>query len=66
MKRNVITITKLDVQKMVDEIKNMKIKRCIWCKVAKDTVELHNIKCKTRNLLDVKVNKHVFRVSKSD
>jgi len=55
-------VTKKDVQKIIDEVRVMKIKRCIWCKVAKDTAELHNLKCKGRKLLGIVVKKHVFRV----
>lgn len=56
--------TKKDVEEIIKEVKTMKIKYCIWCGVAKDTAELHNIPCKkTRNLLGIKVNRHAFFVS---
>lgn len=60
-----ITIRKSDVQKILDEVRTMKIKYCVFCGVSKDTAELQNVICKTRNLLDVKVRKHTFRVKKT-
>lgn len=59
-----ITIKKSDIEKMIEDIKNSPIRRCIWCKVGKNTAELRGIKCKTRNMLGVKVKRHVFKIVK--
>ena len=59
------TVTKKDVEKIIDDIKAQKgFKWCIHCGIFKDTYELHGGKCRTRNMLGTKINKHVFRVKK--
>lgn len=62
LKNKVITVTKRDVQGILDEVRTMKIKYCIHCKVAQDSAELRGIECKTRNMLGTKIKRHVFRV----
>lgn len=48
--------------KIIREIRDKRIKYCIHCDVAEPSAELRGIECKTRNLLGVKVRKHVFRL----